>query len=333
MISKKIGIWEEREYCYPGSYGFTPFMACYLHEDTRRRPAVVIAPGGAYRYVSPSEADLPAMEFYRSGYQVFVLAYTVNYMNEPLRMQPLHDIARTVRLLRKRAEKYCLIEENIAVCGFSAGAHLCASLCVHHSDVGDPSHVYDGISARPDAAILCYPVITSGRYANRESFRALLGENPDKKERDYMSLEKHVTKDTPPCFLWQTAEDPSVPVENSYLFARACRRAGVPFAHHVFPRGVHGMSVATEDWLERNYGCPYTMEQICFLTRAVREGRTALPREDADRILRKHGLDGTREEKWSPLEKEKIREDMQQVTVWRELAKNWLLQIFQAGKP
>ena len=76
-----------------------------------------------------------------------------------------------------------------------------------------------------------------------------------------MSLEKHVTADTPPCFLWQTATDESVPVENSYLFAKACKEAGVPYAHHVFSDGVHGMSVATEDWLEERGREPYTMEQ------------------------------------------------------------------------
>ena len=69
-----------------------------------------------------------------------------------------------------------------------------------------------------------------------------------------MSLENHVTKDTPPCFLWQTVTDQTVPVENSYLFAQACAQAGVPFAQHVFSEGIHGLSVATEEWLEQNIG-------------------------------------------------------------------------------
>lgn len=64
----------------------------------------------------------------------------------------------------------------------------------------DPDPVYDRVSNRPDAAILAYPVITAGKAAHPGSFVALFGENPDQKDLDYMSLEKHVTADTPPCF-------------------------------------------------------------------------------------------------------------------------------------
>ena len=117
-----------------------------------------------------------------------------------------------------------------------------------------PEEAYQNVSNRPDVAILSYPVITSGKYAHRDSFVALFGKEPSEQELDYMSLENHVTKDTPPCFLWQTVTDQTVPVENSYLFAQACAQAGVPFAQHVFSEGIHGLSVATEEWLEQNIG-------------------------------------------------------------------------------
>ena len=324
MIGQKIRIWREGEYAYPGAYGFVPFMVSYVHEDEEIRPGMLIVPGGAYRYASPSEAHLPAMEFYRAGYNVFVLAYTVNDLDEPLKMQPLSDIARAVRIIRGHCGQCHIDPDRLVVCGFSAGGHLCASLCVHHRDIHDPDALYNEITARPDAALLCYPVITSGEYANRESYKALLGEEPDEAELEYMSLEKQVTEDTPPCFLWQTATDTSVPVENSYLFARACREAKVPFAHHVFSEGRHGMSVATEEWLARDYGQPYTLEQIRLLAEAVNQGKTSLPPEAAEEILREHELDGTKKQKWSPKEKEEIRDTMYEVTQWRELAKRWL---------
>ena len=254
MIGEKTAIWKEGEYSYPAAYGFVPFIVSYMHEDDKIRPAMLVAPGGAYRYASPYEGNLPALEFYRAGYNVFVLAYTVNHLDEldaPLGMQPLQDISRAVRVIRAHSAQCKIDPLKIAVCGFSAGGHLCASLCVHYEDIKDPDPEYGEVSNRPDAAVLCYPVITSGEYANRESFRALLGADPDEKDLEYMSLEKHVTEDTPPCFLWQTATDASVPVENSYLFAGACRKAGVPYAHHVFSDGVHGMSVATPEWLDK----------------------------------------------------------------------------------
>ena len=333
MIGEKIQIWRDGEYNYPGAYGFVPFMVSYVHEDEEIRPGMLIAPGGAYRYASPSEAHLPAMAFYRAGYNVFVLAYTVNYLEEPLKTQPLSDIARAVRILRRHSGRCHIDPGRLVVCGFSAGGHLCASLCVHHKDIRDPDAVYDAITARPDAALLCYPVITSGEYANQESFRALCGEQPDAAELEYMSLEKHVTEDMPPCFLWQTVTDTSVPVENSCLFARACREAKVPFAHHVFSEGRHGMSVATEEWLERDYGQPYTLEQIRLLAEAVRAGRTSLPAEAAEEILREHELDGTKKQKWSPAEKEEIRAGMYEVTCWRELAKCWLARMLDLDMP
>ncbi len=324
MIGKRIRLWKDGEYDYPGAYGFIPFMVSYIHEDQSSRPGMLIAPGGAYRRVSPSEAHLPAEEFYRAGYNVFVLAYTVNYLDEPLKLQPLADISRAVRMIRAGAVRWHIDPEKIAVCGFSAGGHLCASLCVHYKDIKDPAREYSRISNRPDAAVLCYPVITAGEYSNRESFLALLGEHPADGEREYLSLEAHVTGDVPPCFLWHTAGDATVPVENTYLFADACRKAGVPYAQHVFTEGIHGLSTATERWILRDFGQPYTLEQIRFLAEAVKAGKTDLPPGRGEEILEEFGLAGKKKEKWTPEMKEKLYGTIQEVGVWTELAEKWL---------
>ena len=327
MIGEKTAIWKEGEYCYPAAYGFVPFIVSYIHEDEEVRPGMLVAPGGAYRYASPYEGNLPALEFYRAGYNVFVLAYTVNHLDEleaPLELQPLNDISRALRIIRGNSVRYHIDPLKIAVCGFSAGGHLCASLCVHHEDIKDPDPECDEVSNRPDAALLCYPVITSGEYANRESFRALLGEEPEEAELAYMSLENHVTDDMPPCFLWQTATDDSVPVENSYLFAMACRKAGVPFAHHVFSEGIHGMSIATEEWLEGCYGESYTLEQIDRLILAIEQGKTPWPKEKADEIRK--DFSGKRDggKKWDPEIKAWLKGLLDEVGIWTELAVKWL---------
>ena len=88
MTGEKIILWREDEYDYPDAYGFVPFLTSYIHEDSDIHPAMIVVPGGAYRKVSPSEAQLPAMEFYRAGYNVFVLTYTINLLDEPLGFQP-----------------------------------------------------------------------------------------------------------------------------------------------------------------------------------------------------------------------------------------------------
>lgn len=328
MRGDKIILWQEGEYHYPAAYGFVPFMTSYIHEDEKIRPAMLVVPGGAYRNVSPSESHLPAEEFYRAGYNVFVLAYTVNLLDEPLKLQPLCDIARAVRMLRSHAHEYSIDPDRIALCGFSAGGHLAASLCVHYRDAKDHAPEYRHVSARPDAALLAYPVITSGEYAHRDSVTALLGRDPGEDEISYMSLEHHVTEDTPPCFIWQTVTDATVPVENSYLFAAACRKAGTVFSHHVFSEGVHGMSVATEAWLEREFGVPYTLEQIRILADAIMAGRTEYPPEQGEQILEDFGLDGAKKEKWTPGVKEQIRKTLGEVGAWPRLAEEWLDRIW-----
>ena len=324
MIGRRTEIWREWEYSYPAAYGFRPIIVSYIHEDKKVRPCMLVVPGGGYRYVSSTEADPVARTFYAAGYNVFVLTYTVNYLDEPLKLQPLMDIARAVRIIRYHAEKCSVDPDKMAVCGFSAGAHLCASLCVHYSDISDPDPKYAPISTRPDAAVLGYPVITSGEYAHKDSFTALLGADAGEKELEYMSLEKHVTDDMPPCFLWQTASDESVPVENSYLFAMACRKAGVPFAHHVFSEGIHGMSVATEEWLEGCYGTPYTLEQIDRLTEAIEQGATPYPTEKAEEI--RTAFSGKRDggKKWDPEIKQRLKGLLDEVGMWTKLAEKWL---------
>ena len=329
MTGEKILLWREGEYHYPAAYGFAPFMISYIHEDREIHPAMVIVPGGAYRNASPSEAHLPAETFYRYGYNVFVLVYTVNLLDTPLKMQPLQDISRAVRMIRSKADRYSVDPDRVAVCGFSAGGHLAASLCVHYKDVADPDERFNVWTNRPDAAILAYPVITSGQYTHVDSMLALLGSEPGADELEYVSLEKHVSADTPPCFLWQTVTDASVPVENSYLFAQACREQGVPFAHHVFSDGVHGLSVATEQWLERDFGEPYTLEQIRLLAGAVSAGKTSYPPEKGREILADFGLDGRKKEKWDPEQKDEIRKTLKTVGIWPELAKDWLDQIWK----
>ncbi len=269
-------IWNDGEYDYAASYGFTPNIFAYLHNDDEGRDCMLVVPGGGYCMVVPHEAEIAAMEFYNRGMNAFVLTYTTDItMSVPLKKQPLEDISRAVRFIRHNAEEYNIDGRKLVICGFSAGAHVCGSLAVHFGDVKDQDPELDKISNRPDGVILSYPVITSGEYAHRDSFRALLGDDATAEELDYFSLEKHVIENTPQCFIWQTAADDLVPVENSYLFAMALRKAGVKFAHYVFPDGFHGLSVANKYYF-RGWspdGWNNTMEQTMRAVHAVKDGK------------------------------------------------------------
>ncbi len=225
-------LWKPEEYNYPMSYGFTPNLYSYIHEeDYATRPCMLVVPGGGYCLVSPTEAEIVALNFYEKGYNAFVCTYTTNrLMMEPLKKQPMKDLSRAIRYIRKNASEFNIKPDKITLCGFSAGGHLCGSICVHYEDIEDSNPTYAAVSNRPDAAILSYPVITSGEKAHKDSFIALLGADATQEEMNYMSLERYVTKNTPPCFLWHTATDELVPVENSLLLAKACKGNGVSYA-------------------------------------------------------------------------------------------------------
>lgn len=313
MKTKTYQIWEPGEYSYEHAFRFIPNITSYLHEDDVKRPCILVVPGGGYCVVSPTEGELVALKFYEKGYQTFVLTYTVNFLQTvPLKQQPLQDISRAVRYIRSRAEEFSVKENELSVCGFSAGGHLCGSLCVHYEDVQEQAEKYSKFSNRPDAAILSYPVITSGEKAHRGSFVALLGEDASPAELEYMSLEKQVTEQTPPCFLWATATDETVPVENSEMFVRACREKGVPCAFHMFTKGKHGLSLADEDWANGVHMSPYTMEQIVEVMRKVKSGEISV----SDSILAE----------WEEEESQqgKNRTPEPEVAIWPELADAFL---------
>lgn len=192
------------------------------------RGTVLICPGGAYSHLSDREAGPVARMFLAAGWNAAVLHYSVGD-RAALGWKPLSELSEAVKELRS------LTDGPVGVCGFSAGGHLAASLGVYWKEKG---------LTRPDFLVLSYPVITSGPYANEESVLNLLGEGLG---RDEFSLEKHVTDCVPPVFLWATAADADVPVQNSLMFADALSRAKVPFELHVYPYGAHGLSLATEE--------------------------------------------------------------------------------------
>ena len=94
--------------------------------------------------------------------------------------------------------------------------------------------------------ILCYPVITSGKYAHADSFKCLLGDDPDPALTEKMSLEKQVTENAPKAFIWHTWEDGLVPVENSLMLATALREKGINTELHIYPHGHHGLSLCDD---------------------------------------------------------------------------------------
>lgn len=224
-------------------------LVTYIQEDSAEigiqdRPLVLVCPGGAYAFTSDREAEVLALQFLAMGYHAAVLRYSVVPSVFPT---SLSELAYSVRLIRQNAREWHVNPEQIVVLGCSAGGHLAASLGVFWNEDFLAKLLGLGASEhrliRPDGMILCYPVITSGEFAHRDSIRNLLGGGKEALW-DKMSLEKQVNGDTPPAFIWHTFTDDAVPVENSLLFVSALRRANVPAEFHMYPCGGHGLSLA-----------------------------------------------------------------------------------------
>ncbi len=247
MICENIDIWQGLD--YPGKDEiFRPTLATYIIDNKPSRGAVLICPGGGYGFTSNREAETFAIRFNAAGYHAFVLYYSVAPNKHP---QPLRDVTRSMCIIRDNAEKWGINKDKIAVIGFSAGGHLAGSLGTLWSKdyLLDVPGMEPGKN-KPNALILCYPVITSGEFAHRGSFINLLGEDASEEMLESLSLEKQVSCDTPPTFLWHTFSDPGVPVENSLLFANALRKNNIPFEMHIYPFGGHGLSTADRETCE-----------------------------------------------------------------------------------
>ena len=243
LVMGPIRLWEGNA---PAAQGQRPqdipTLTPFVPEAAQRNGAtLLILPGGGYGSLAEHEGTGYAEFFARHGITAYVLKYRLG-SNGYRHPTMLNDAARALRLVRAFAKRDGLDPARIGVIGSSAGGHL-ASTLVTHFDAGRPEATdpVERESSRPDLGILCYPVISLVEFAHAGSRKNLLGESPAPELVQLLSNERQVTPDTPPCFLWHTVEDKSVPIENSLLFATALRRAGVPFSLHLYEKGAHGL--------------------------------------------------------------------------------------------
>jgi len=224
----------------------------------------VICPGGGYGGLAPHEGVQYARFLNEYGIAGFVLKYRLGpagYRHPAM----LQDAARAVRTVRARAGEWRVDPKRIGIMGSSAGGHLASTLLTHFdagkADAADP---IEQQSSRPDLGILCYAVISMGDIGHLGSRNNLLGKDPSPELIRELSNELHVTKETPPCFIWHTYEDRGVRLENSLQFAEAMQRAGVPFDLHVYQKGPHGIGLGTPQWNpEKRH--PWTRDCIFWL--------------------------------------------------------------------
>lgn len=244
MQYESMNLWEN----YDGDLHTDAIFHAYVPDNSpeidmnRKRRAVLICPGGAYAMTSDREAEPVAFEFLRADMCAFVLRYSVAPNRHPI---PLYEVSRAMWLIRQNAERWHVDPSNIAVMGFSAGGHLAGSLGVfwNRDEIAQALGMPKGMN-QPNKLVLCYPVILfDEKKGHVESFYNLLGKNQAREVYESMSLERFVSADTPPTFLWHTYSDGAVPVDNSLAFAESLRSFDIPFEMHIYPSGVHGLSL------------------------------------------------------------------------------------------
>ncbi len=223
---------------------YLPYNSVEMGRANHKRPCIIVCAGGGYGFTSEREAEPIALRFLPWGFNVFNITYSVSPHRFPTQ---LCEIAALMELIYKNADEWNCNTEKIAIIGFSAGGHLAA----HYSTMYNCKEVREFFpeSKSVNASVLCYPVISADPdVAHMGSFENLLGHKPQsKQEEEYFSCNCQVDENTPPAFIWHTAADQVVPVQNSILYANALADNKIPFELHIYPYGQHGLSTCDKE--------------------------------------------------------------------------------------
>lgn len=229
---------------------------------TEVRPAALICPGGGYEFLSIQNEGIDIAEYLeQKGYAAYVVLYRVAPNRYP---EPQKDLALAIKFVRANAERFHIDPDRVLITGASAAGHLCASQSTYTDEIDrclmadleaerpELAERFRGIPSKADAVCLIYPVIDFTQFAHEPSFQALGG--GDERLRDKLSIQKHVTADFPPAFLWTCRDDELVPYQNTELMAAALKENGVHSCVHIYPQGGHGCGLAAgtsaEGWID-----------------------------------------------------------------------------------
>ncbi|MGO4937361.1 alpha/beta hydrolase [Fundicoccus sp. Sow4_H7] len=254
-------------------------LKAYLLEDNvglrpkKTLPAIIINPGGGYMYCSPREAEPIALRFNAMGYHAFVLEYSVYgegqhpYSPEPdlpvkehsLFPHAMQEIAMAFEIIHQHAQEWQIDTNQIGTIGFSAGGHNVAMYANNwNKPVIQDATSFKGQALKPAFNITAYPLTDLINITeNIEDLSAVPEASPiliacfgktdvSKEELETYSPARQVSSDTPPTFIWTTAEDQVVPAQDSVRLALGLAHNNIPFELHVFEKGPHGLSLANQ---------------------------------------------------------------------------------------
>ena len=210
---------------------------------TKNAPAIISCPGGGYRRLAMNhEGHDMATWFNKQGITYAVLKYRMPNGDIAI---PISDALQAVRTLRERADEWNIDPQKVGIMGASAGGNLAAQAATQFTSEKD----------RPDFQILFYPFIMMSKWHAQS---LLMGDASDEAVDRYWAS-KQVKENTPPAFLLCSADDRTVPCQNSIEYFQALRAKGIQATLHIYPSGGHGWGY--EEWM------PYKRERTGELER------------------------------------------------------------------
>ena len=241
----------------------------------KRRPAIIICPGGGYLKLATREGEPVAMRFLGLGYAAFVCRYPT-YVTAPPKTGETYpqvneeshypvqaaSLMRAIAYVRTHAEQLSVDAERIYALGFSAGGHVVGTVaeCWDDPELLALTEATPALT-KPSGVVLCYPMVNAelvhdtqalvggdaGRLMEVLERRGIFGkDNPTDKDFQLLDLTQHVRSDMPRTFVWQTAEDDMLRVADTAALVQQLLLAKVSCEFHLFERGVHGMALADE---------------------------------------------------------------------------------------
>lgn len=239
-------------------------LTAYIQDSTIEysmncsRPAVILCPGGAFLGITEKEAEPVALRFLSEGYHAFVLRYSIG-ADMARFPAPFIDAAKAVMLVRENAGRWGINPDKISLCGFSAGGYVAMVLAATwQEDYLSNALKADNHLFKPNALLLGYPLLDLHQFMINHMeksqemktllemiFTAVYGTaNPSKQLMEEWTYKNRLTSHMPPTYLWTTAEDSLVGVEESLEFIKVLAAHQIPYEFHIFEKGAHGLSLA-----------------------------------------------------------------------------------------
>jgi acetyl esterase/lipase len=219
----------------------TPRMRVY-RPQVPNGAAVLVAGGGGYFRIQLWKESTPAAQWLQArGFTVFELIYRLpnDGWDAPA---PFMDAQRAMRIIRTRAGEFGVDPAKIGIMGFSAGGHLAGFTAYQPARaLYAGADAYEQVSARPDFAVLLFPVVTlRAPYDTTRTRREIVGDKASAEAETDWSLDTHAGKDAPPTIIFAAADDAITPPGHGILLFETLTAAGASAELHLFRDGGHG---------------------------------------------------------------------------------------------